>query len=179
MHHLYQEISHQLISWDIIDIAWILVPSYHITSHHITSNHITSHHITSHHIIIIIIIRPKPAKPRMGSQDHWPGYSQMDIAFICQHRHHRQWCNFSSRYPFLHREFKILANIGSFVANLHTFWCTFTELNYAVVPQNWQISGLTFGCSRHLALCLRRSAQIGYFWHSMWVVRVWDPLVHS
>ena len=128
------EISHQLISCDIIDIAWILVPSHHITSHHITS-----HHITSHHIIIIIIIRPKPAKPRMGSQDHWPGYSQMDIAFICQHRHHRQWCNFSSRYPFLHREFKILANIGSFVANLHTFWCTFTELNYAVVPQNWQI----------------------------------------
>ena len=44
------EISHHLISWDIIDIAWILVPSHHITSHHITSHHITSHQITSHHI---------------------------------------------------------------------------------------------------------------------------------
>ena len=39
------EISHQLISWDIIDIAWILVPSHHITSH---QPYITSHHITIH-----------------------------------------------------------------------------------------------------------------------------------
>ena len=54
-----KEISHQPILWDINDIAWIHIPSHHITSlshyitlrsHHITSHHITSHHITSFHI---------------------------------------------------------------------------------------------------------------------------------
>ena len=32
MHHLYQEISHQPILWDIIDIAWILVPQKYLTN---------------------------------------------------------------------------------------------------------------------------------------------------
>ena len=32
MHHLYQEISHQPISWDIIDLAWILVPQKYLTN---------------------------------------------------------------------------------------------------------------------------------------------------
>ena len=34
-----------------------------------------------------------------------------------------------------------LANFDYFVSNVRTFWCTFAELNYAVVPQNGQISG--------------------------------------
>ena len=32
MHQLYQEKSHQPISWDIIDIAWILVPQKYLTN---------------------------------------------------------------------------------------------------------------------------------------------------
>ena len=47
---------------------------------------------------------------------------------------------FSSQCPFLHKERKLLAYFGQFclffVANIHTFWCTFTGLNDAVVPQN-------------------------------------------
>ena len=35
----------------------------------------------------------------------------------------------------------LLAYEGYFVANLRTFWCTFTGLNNVVVSQNWQISG--------------------------------------
>ena len=35
----------------------------------------------------------------------------------------------------------MLANFDYFVSNVRTFWCTFAELNYAVVPQNGQISG--------------------------------------
>ena len=35
----------------------------------------------------------------------------------------------------------MLANFDYFVSNVRTFWCTFAELNNAVVPQNWQISG--------------------------------------
>ena len=34
------------------------------------------------------------------------------------------------------RFWPILANLGYFVANLHTFWCSFTGQDNAVVPQN-------------------------------------------
>ena len=36
------------------------------------------------------------------------------IADICHNRHNRQWCTFSSRVSFLHRERKILAYFGQF-----------------------------------------------------------------
>ena len=38
---------------------------------------------------------------------------------------------------------KVWPFLTNFVENLRTFWCTFTGLNDAVVPQNWQISGMS------------------------------------
>ena len=43
---------------------------------------------------------------------------------------------FSSQCTFKHREREILAYLGYFVANLRTFWCTFTGLENAVVYLN-------------------------------------------
>ena len=62
------------------------------------------------------------------------------MADICYHCHQTRQCTFFQPVPFFCTKnanyWPILANLGFFVANLSTFWCTFTGLNNAVVPQN-------------------------------------------
>ena len=57
----------------------------------------------------------------------WVGiFKSQSRAHISHYRHYWRWSTFCKRVRFLHRERKILANFGNFVAILRTFWCTFT-----------------------------------------------------
>ena len=72
----------------------------------------------------------------------WQSASNLDTADISYHRNHRRWCTFSNQCTFKDRGRAILAYFGYLVANLRTFWCTFTGLNNALVYQNWLIWGM-------------------------------------
>ena len=51
------------------------------------------------------------------------------IADICHNHHNRQWCTFSSRVSFLHREREFLAYFGQF----WLFCCEFCEFTHFLV----------------------------------------------
>ena len=60
------------------------------------------------------------------------------IADISRHPQHRCWCTFFKLVYFLAQIMRELV--------IYIFlWCTFTGLSYAMVYQNWQISGVTVG----------------------------------
>ena len=75
----------------------------------------------------------------LGHKHHnHPSHGHM--AHVSQHRQHRLWCSFFQAGVICSIEnakcWPILAHLDYFVANMCTFWCTFTGLYIAVVNKN-------------------------------------------
>ena len=74
--------------------------------------------------------------------DREGGNKEKIKAHISPHRHYRRWCTFfKSVYFFASKtqNLGLFGQYGYFVANLCTFWYTFTGQNNAVVYQCGQI----------------------------------------